>query len=284
VKNLSIVCRLCLVAFMCIGGSAAAEDRDDALVLGDSLAFSYIATLGSYYFYTDPENFIGFPDDLGNMLHLDMVNASCPGESTGSFLSSTAQDNGCRLYRYYFPLHVDYGSTQLEFAKKYLKSHRGVRLVTVTLGGNDELLLLQACAYDPTCVQQGAYAMVNTVAMNMTTILADLRATGYRGAIIVTNYESVDYSDVGATALTAALNQGIAYPAAAYGAVVADVFTAFKKAVASNPSAGGNTCVAGLLNPGVDVSNPSSCDIHPTQAGHRLIARTVANTYRRMER
>jgi lysophospholipase L1-like esterase len=283
-KISNIFCRLCLVACICIGGTAVAEDRHDALVLGDSLAFGFIANLGAYYFYILPENFVGFADDLGDTLHLDVVNASCPGESTGSFLSSTAQDNGCRFYREFFPLHADYSSTQLEFADKYLRSHHGVRLVTVTLGGNDLLLLLQACGSDVTCIQQGAAGMVNTVATNMATTLADLRATGYRGPIIVTNYESGDYSNVGLTALVSALNQAIAYPAAAYGAVVADVFTAFQKAVDANPFAAGNTCYAGLLNPGVDVSNPLSCDVHPTQVGHRLIARTVAKVYGRWDR
>lgn len=278
----SIACRMCLAVLISSGVAAVAEARDDILVLGDSVAFSYIASPGYEYFYINPENFVGFPDDLGDMLHVDVVNASCPGESTGSFLSATALDNGCRLYRQYFPLHVDYSSTQLEFTTYYLKRHHDVRLVTITLGGNDELLLLQACAYDPTCIQQGAAAMVATVAANMSTVLADVRATGYRGPIIVTNYESLDYSVVGGTALTAALNQGIAFPAATYGAVVADVFTAFQKAVAANPFSGGSVCKAGLLNP--DVKEQFLCDIHPTQTGHRLIARTVADTYAHMVR
>jgi lysophospholipase L1-like esterase len=282
-KILSVVSRLFLIGAVCIGGTAAAQDRRDALVLGDSVAFSYIASVGFEYFYTNPENFIGFPDDLGNMLNLDIVNASCPGESTGSFLSSTAPDNGCRGFRTLFPLHVDYKSTQLEFATQYLKSHHEVRLVTITLGANDGLLLEESCASNPTpalvaaCIEAGAPALLATIAGNMGTILADLRAAGYAGAIVVTNYYSLDYSDAAGTALTADLNAAIAAPTSAYGAIVADVFTAFQN-VASKPAFGLKTCNTGLLNP--DVSNQFVCNIHPAQTGHRLIAKTIAHALR----
>ena len=83
-------------------------------------------SVGYEYFYTNPENFIGFPDDLGRRFHLDVVNAACPGETTGSFLSSTAPDYGCRAYRNLYPLHADYKSTQLEFRHDVLEeSSRG---------------------------------------------------------------------------------------------------------------------------------------------------------------
>jgi lysophospholipase L1-like esterase len=285
-RILCVVSRLFLVAAVCIGGTAVAHDRRDALVLGDSVAFSYIASVGYEYFYTDPENFIGFPGDLGRMFRLDVANAACPGETTGSFLSSTALDNGCRLYRSLYPLHADYKATQLEFATTYLKSHREVRLVTITLGANDGLLLEASCASEPTpaqveaCIEAGAPAMLAKVAENMEKILAYLRATGYGGAIVVTNYYSLDYSDAAATALTAGLNAAIAAPASAYGAVVADVFTAFKTA-ASNPAFGGKTCNTGLLNP--DVHNQYVCNIHPAQTGHRLIAKTIAYSIRNLD-
>jgi lysophospholipase L1-like esterase len=281
-KIYSVVSRLFLLAALCVGGTAAADDHDrrDALVLGDSVAFSYIASVGYEYFYTNPENFIGFPNDLGERFHLDVANAACPGETTGSFLSSTAPDNGCRAYRGLFPLHVDYKSTQLAFATRYLKTHRDVRLVAITLGANDGLLLEESCASNPSpaqCIADGAPAVLAMVAENMGKILAELRATGYAGTIVVTNYYSLDYSNAPATALTADLNAAIAAPTSAYGAVVADVFTAFKN-VASNPAFGGKTCNTGLLNP--DVDNQFVCNIHPAQTGHRLIARTIAHALR----
>jgi lysophospholipase L1-like esterase len=276
-----------------IGGTAAAWDYDEhhdkVLVLGDSIAFGYIAAVGSVgYFYTRPENFIGFANDLGDRLHLDAVNASCPGATTGSFLSLTAPDNGCKGYRELYPLHVDYQSTQLEFATRYLKSHRDVRLVTITLGANDGLLLEISCAEIPkstpatveACIEAGAPAVFAKVAENIATILADLRATGYGGVIVLTNYYSTDYSDStqpGITELTAALNNAIAAPAQVYGAVVADVFTVFHT-IASDPAFGGQTCKTGLLNP--DLYTPNACNEHPALTGHRLIARTIAHALR----
>jgi lysophospholipase L1-like esterase len=280
-KIRAFVTRLFLLGVFFIGGTAAAQDHREVLILGDSVAFSYISSVGYEYFYTNPDNFIGFPNELGLLFRLDVVNASCPGETTGSFLSSTAPDNGCRGYRGQFPLHVDYKSTQLGFATTYLKHHREVRLVTITLGSNDGFLLEQSCASNPTpaqvtaCIEAGAPAFLAAVAGNMQKILADLRATGYGGVIVVTNYYSLDYSDPAGTALTADLNAAIAAPASAYGAVVADVFTAFQK-VASNAQFGDKTCNTGLLNP--DLTNQFVCNVHPAHTGHRLIAKTIAQT------
>jgi lysophospholipase L1-like esterase len=275
--------RLVLLTAFCIGGAAAAEDRSGALILGDSVAFSYISSVGYEYFYTDPENFVGFPANLGERLGLNVVNASCPGETTGSFMSALAADNGCRAYRQAFPLHADYKSTQLAFATRYLAGHPEVRLVTITLGANDGLLLEASCASESTpalvaaCIEAGAPAFLATVAGNMQAILSALRATGYRGAIVITNYYSIDYSDEAGTALTADLNAAIAAPAAAYGAVVADIFTAFKS-VATKPAFGGKTCNTGLLNP--DVYNQYVCNIHPAHTGHRLISDTITRALR----
>jgi lysophospholipase L1-like esterase len=289
-KISQIVSRLALLGVICIGATAAAEERRDALILGDSVAFSYIASVGFEYFYTNPDNFIGFANRLGFLFDLNVVNAACPGETTGSFLSSTAPDNGCRAFRGAFPLHVDYKSTQLAFATAYLRTHRAVRLVTLTLGANDGFLLEAACGTNPAnstpalvaaCIEAGAPQLLETVAGNIQRILADLRGTGYRGAIVVTNYYSLDYSDAAGTALTADLNAAIAAPTQAYGAVVADVFTAFKT-VADKTAFGGMTCQTGLLNP--NVASQAACDVHPAQTGHRVIADAVARAFAAEER
>jgi lysophospholipase L1-like esterase len=270
-----------LIAAAGVGVTASAKDRDRdarALVLGDSVAFAYIASAG--HEYINPDNFVGFSNYLDDELQLDVADAGCPGETTGSFLSSTATDNGCRGYRAAFPLHVGYSSTQLQFATHFLQEHREVRLVTITLGANDGFLLEDSCATQPNpiaCIEAGLPTLLATVEGNLQKILADLRATGFGGVIVVTNYYSLDYSDAAGTGLTALLNSAIAAPAAAYGAVVADVFTAFQT-VASNPRFGGKTCNAGLLN--ASSANQLLCDVHPSQSGHRLIAKTIARAYR----
>ena len=238
------------------------------LALGDSVTFGFITNAG--FEYVNPENFIGFPDYVGQALKLHASNAACPGETSGSFLSSTAPDDGCRLYRSQVPLHVSYTSTQLDFAVSFLKSHPETRLVSIGLGANDVLLLRTQCADDPTCIALELPQVLAAVETNLATILADVRAAGFRGIIVVVNYYSVDYSDVNETAITAALNQVLA----AAGTVVADVFTAFQAIAAT---AGGHTCNVGLLN--ASPQDQFACDIHPSQSGQKLIARTVEQTY-----
>jgi hypothetical protein len=56
---------------------------------------------------------------------------------------------------------------------------------------------------------------------------------------------------------------------------VADAFTAFQTA----SGAGGKTCKVGLLN--ADPANQWTCDVHPSQSGQQLLAKTVAETYAR---
>lgn len=267
-----------LLAVTVAAGSAWANEGngDDYLALGDSVTFGYIDNAGYEYFY--PTNFVSYADYVGLLSKVDLVDAGCPGETTSSFISSTGQDNGCRAYRLAFPLHVAYSSTQLAFATDFLRHHRGTRLVTINLGANDGFLLEEQCNYDPTCIENGLPQLLATVAANMNTILSDLRATGYHGTIIVVNYYSLDYSDPFGTLLTSDLNQAITSSASTYGAEVADVFSAFQTA-ASNQFAQGKTCVAGLLNNSNPATNPPTCDVHPSQSGHRLMAQVVSHVH-----
>jgi lysophospholipase L1-like esterase len=244
------------------------------LALGDSVVFGFITQAG--FEYGNPVNFIGFPDYVGRALRLDNTNAACPGETTASFLSETADDTGCRLFRSLAPLHVPYASTQSGFALAFLASHRQTRLVTILLGANDVFLLQNACAGDPGCFANGLPQVLASVSANMATILHEIRAAGFRGVIVVENYYSLDYSDPAGTGITELLNQALAAPAAAFGAVVADVFRAFEIA-ASNPFAGGQTCRAGLLN--ASPQNQLTCDVHPSQSGQQLIAQAVEAAY-----
>jgi len=249
---------------------------DDAgrpyLALGDSVSFGFVTNAG--FEYVNPENFVGFPDYVGPAVKLHTSNAACPGETSGSFLSSTAPDDGCRFYRSQVPLHVSYPSTQLDFAVSFVKSHPNTGLVSIGLGANDVLLLRTQCADDPTCIAVGLPQVLAAVETNLATILGDVRAAGFRGIIVVVNYYSVDYSDVNETAITTALNQALAAASAQADTVVADVFTAFQ-AIAG--PAGGHTCNVGLLN--ASPQDQFACDIHPSQSGQKLIARIVEQTY-----
>jgi len=264
---------LLILCLLVTGASAAMPSESSPrpyLALGDSVVFGFITQAG--FEYVNPTNFIGFPDYVGRDLRLNDVNAACPGETTASFLSATAPDLGCRAFRSQAPLHVSYGSTQSSFALSFLAKHRRTRLVTILLGANDLFLLEEACAGDQTCIANGLPQVLATISANMATILGEIRASGYKGGIVVENYYSLDYSDAAGTTLTQLLNQAVSAPAASFGAVVADVFSAFEIA-ATNPFAGGNTCKAGLLN--ASPQNQFLCDVHPSQSGQRLIARAV---------
>jgi len=91
------------------------------LALGDSVVFGYITADG--FAYRNADNFVGYPDYVSRTLHLTDVNAACPGEATGGFLSSTGADNGCRPFRENFPLHVSYAGTQEQFAATVAREH-----------------------------------------------------------------------------------------------------------------------------------------------------------------
>lgn len=255
--------------------AAGDEGRNDHpyLALGDSVSFGFIQQAG--FQYVNPANFVGYPDYVASALRLASVNASCPGESSASFPSPTGPDQGCRQFRAAAPLHVAYGGTQASFAANFLATHRDTRLVTISLGANDLLLLQAACGQNPACVLAGLPATLAEVGANLTATLTAIRNAGYRRPVVVVNYYSVDYSDPFTTQATAALNGVLAQVAAANGAIVADTFTAFRTLV-SNPLAGGSSCRAGLLQSFGLPPGPVTCDIHPAQSGHQVIAATIA--------
>ena len=253
--------------------SYAGEERPVYLALGDSVAFGFITQAG--FEYLNADNFIAYPAYVGAERHLKITNAACPGETSGSFISASVADNGCRSFRGTAPLHVAYSGTQLAFATTFLSTHAETRLVTIALGANDLILLLDGCANAPvptTCIEAGLPAMLAALSSNMDSILRSLRATGFSGRLIVVSYYSPDYTDALVTGATAAVNQTVAAVAGVHGAVIADAFSAFQSA-ASNPFAGGKTCMAGLLN--ASPQNQYLCDKHPSQSGHQLLADVI---------
>ena len=236
------------------------------LALGDSVPFGFYGNAGDLY--QDPDNFVGYPELVAEDFGLRLRNASCPGETTASFIKREAQNNGCTNsltspigYRDQFPLHVDYKGSQLRYALKTLETAPRVRLVTLQLGANDAFICQRtgACA-TPEALQ----ALVAQVETNLNTILSTLRDEGdYEGRIVVVTYYALNYADPAGVAATQLLNAGIARAAAANRALVADGFHAFE---ARALQAGGSSTDAGLVRPG---------DIHPTPEGQRLLATAV---------
>src|SRR4051794_23222702 len=141
------------------GGAEAGSVSDTTrhgrtyLALGDSVPFGYYG--GAQALYPGPDNFVGYPDLVADEFDLRLLNASCPGETTDSFIDPTAQSNGCENavgsdtgYRDLYPLHLHYKGSQLHYAAETLDDGPRVRLVTLQLGANDGLICVAtgACA------------------------------------------------------------------------------------------------------------------------------------------
>ena len=276
--------RLLLVALLAaaglIGVAAPAWADDDAsawhrhaatyLALGDSVPFGFAGNLPQDA-YLDPHAFVGYPEIVAGEFDLKVLNASCPGETTDSFIDAAAQSNGCEnslaspiAYRDLYPLRVNYQGSQLDYAIETLQHDRHIRLVTLTLGANDGFLCQQAaqayCA-GPTDLS----GLASHVGLNINRILSALRTEGgYTGRIVVLTYYALNYSP-GDPQLPAIqrLDAAVAAAATANGALVADGFEAFR---ARALRAGGDSIAAGLVLPN---------DVHPTRLGHRLLAEAV---------
>src|SRR4051794_18146202 len=79
------------------------------LALGDSVPFGMNVSLVPPYSTTLPTTgqFVGFPEALAAVMppfkQSDLLNASCPGETSASFLNTSAPDNGCNSNHIVFP-------------------------------------------------------------------------------------------------------------------------------------------------------------------------------------
>jgi lysophospholipase L1-like esterase len=245
------------------------------LALGDSVVFGFRLNASSY---KDTAHFVGYPTYVGRQLHLATTNAACPGEATGGFISTTSPtDNGCRFFKSQFGLHVRYAGSQLDFAVGYLHSHPNTQLVTLGLGANDGFLLQRRCGDNDKCLRSGAAPLLRQIEDNLVEILGAIRAAGYRGRILVTNYYSLDYTSTRMTSFSERLNDAITEAARRERVEVVDEFAAVK--AAAEHTAHGVTCLSGLLNrisPG-----PTGCDVHPSTAGQKLLAATIVAAYLR---
>jgi lysophospholipase L1-like esterase len=266
----SIVVLLAVVGLVGVPTPALADEGSRHgrayLALGDSVPFGLIGNAPSLY--PDPDNFVGYPEVLADDLDLRVLNASCPGETTDSFINARAQSNGCTNsldsdigYRDQFPLHVDYAGSQLHYAVETLDDGPRVRLVTLQLGAND----LFVCVSTGQCATPAGLEELSAhVYENLDFILGELREEGeYWGRIAVVTYYALDYTDAVGIAAIQAVNQAMIAAAADNRAVVADGFGAFR---ARALEAGGSSVAAGLVYPN---------DVHPTAKGHRLLARAV---------
>jgi hypothetical protein len=264
------------VAILMTGGPAAtAEGSKTMLALGDSVPFGFITQAG--FEYVNADNFVGFPEHAGRQLHFDVANASCPGETSGSLLSG-APDHGCIAFRTHSPLHVAYGGTQISFATSFLSQHPETGLVTILVGANDLFILRDACAGVPSCILAGLPTLLANLGQNLDATFQAIHQAGFHGVLVGVTYYSLNYSDTLGTGLIGALDSVIKGHTLAAGGVVADGFAAFK--TAATP-AGDDSCHAGLLN--VNPADNLTCDVHPSQSGSELLARSVVDAFQGAE-
>jgi hypothetical protein len=257
------------------------------LALGDSFPFGScdptlicaVGTGATEVILAKNDNWwVGYPKYLQEIIDRPLVNAGCGGETTTSFLTNSG-GAACRRAENAGVLHVNYDYTQLTqmaFAAGYLATHR-VELVTLHLGGPETNQLIRTtCGYDPynptpaavACVQERLPAQQAGLMARLEIILATIRGTGYSGRIIVPSYGWYTFNDYVAQ-IAPGLYEAWVPLLDDYDAELLQVFEAFQ--AASQPY-GGDPCAAGVQ---VTLAN-GACDIHPTIAGHQLIASLIA--------
>ena len=156
----------------------------------------------------------------------------------------------------------------MQYALKYLARHRHTRLVTINIGAND-LFLCEETKADHCASTAELAAVLREIQANLAIIYTKIRGVAhFHGLLVALTYYSVSYSDQAQVAGIKVLNSAIASVTEKFGGKVADGFAAF-----AGPSAafGGSPCAAGLL-----IKLPDgTCNIHPSPAGHLLLAQAI---------
>jgi lysophospholipase L1-like esterase len=267
---IGIVAATATAPALAAGSSPHGAGAPGYLALGDSVPFGFYNADPSVYLRQ--ATLVGYPELLAAETHLRLSNASCPGETSSSFIDATTDVYKCEGpagYRTNYPLHVAYPGSQLDYAVHYLRTTRNVRLVTLQIGAND-VFRCQSLTADQCTSPAEQQAVLTTVHRNVATIVQALRQQGhYSGRIVVVDYYSLDYADQPSTQATAALDQAIDQAALAGRARVASGFLAY--APIAWAKGGGDSRAAGLVRPAPDV--------HPTPFGHEVLEDAVQAVY-----
>src|SRR5258708_39189112 len=126
----------------------------------------------------DLDKYIGYPEIVSRTVHRKVANASCFGESSGSFLVLHAPDTGCGAWRASLPLYVSYSGTQMQYALDYLAANiKKTDLITIDIGVNDLGVLLVACHNDLNCSTLRLPPTLAAYADNVSPIFAHMPLT-----------------------------------------------------------------------------------------------------------
>jgi lysophospholipase L1-like esterase len=250
------------------GGSSGGVAQKNYLALGDSIAFGYSPLVTTP---ANPGAYKGYPEVMGGVGGNTVSNASCPGETSGSLLSSSpldAPDNGCRNWKAAYSLHANYETTQIEFAESYIRGHLDTNFVTIDIGANDLLLLQKRCLGDPVCINAALPGVLGSYGQNLATTYTRVRQAGFTGRFVALTLYATNYNDALSVGAISALNQVMTQVTEAFGGVMADGFGAFNRIAAKS---GGDACAARLL-----IKKPDgTCDIHPSPTGRDALAAAV---------
>src|SRR5579863_10294550 len=138
-RNTPIPALLALLAYYLLAAPAMAQNGpkagpkgDGYLALGDSLPFGYNPLI-------QPPNladYVGYSTIVAALTQNNLTNASCPYETTATFLTGgTTADGqfGCPYWRMTSglkkPLFVAYSGAQIDYAAAFLLSHSGTNIV-----------------------------------------------------------------------------------------------------------------------------------------------------------
>ncbi len=234
--------------------------------LGDSVPFGYSPLLEDPWI---PERFVGYPEIIGKHTRLKTTNFACPGQTAQALVSLDALDNGCFDARDFFRgeglpfLHTDYDATQVDAAIDAL--HSGVRPALISVqGGGGEFVLCGDAAEEPGDFEACLADQLPKVTDSLVQVVRSLRAAGYHGRVVLVGY----YPVPGLPDALADLDVAIERAARRTHVAFADVAALFTRYADRHH---GDTCTTGLLV----AFDDGECDIHPSQIGHRLIARAV---------
>jgi lysophospholipase L1-like esterase len=259
--------KLAVVAVVAAVAGLHSAPKQYYLALGDSLAYGIQpakATAG-----LPPSGFhTGYVDVFAKRLRglspaIRVVNYSCPGESTRTFVAGH-----CPWLDEAQPLHDPWKGNEEAAALAFLRAHRGqVSPITITLGGNDVAQFSEACGDDLACTRRKAPAALRQFGARLAGILGRIRAAAPDAVVVVTGVWNFDLAHLAATdALHRTLNDTIAHDAAGVKARFAPLVPIF------NPPGGvakrkARLCALTFIC--------SMNDPHPTDAGYRAIADAV---------
>lgn len=307
------------------------------MALGDSISFGYSAQKFKENYPTEsPSRFEGgVTNNLAKYLHksdktLSLINLACPGETSngligensmlGGQMSTEAEDppahfqgpgdwHPCAYHNADgFPLHAGYGKlSQLEDAISILTSENAitkkpndVELITLNIGNNDVLGLLNQCEYEDgagaiACFEAGLPATEERVVANIKDTVEVLN-TYYHGAIVVFGgYDPLAFVDPGFDGITESFNAEIGKALESFSNVtIANPYPIFNEGatekVEGKQTPKGRTkeqkaiCkYTEMCNPNVQESGGHPVgkdgDIHPSAKGYRELAKLADEAF-----